>query len=104
MVVLSAIYKKPEDVEAFDEHYAKVHTPLVSKVPGLVRMEVLRYSKMITPPTTTVAEQPYMQCNMYFETMESFKTAMASEENKAAGKDLMSFAGPLVTMCISEVK
>src|SRR5687768_6574076 len=104
MVVLSAIYKKPEDVQAFDEHYTNVHTPLVSKVPGLQRMEVLRFSKMITPPNTTIAEQPYMQCNMYFDTMESFKAAMASEENKAAGKDLMSFAGPLVTMCIGEVK
>jgi uncharacterized protein (TIGR02118 family) len=104
MVVLSAIYKTPEDTAAFDEHYQNVHTPLVKKVPGLVNMEVLRFSKMITPPTSTVGEQPYMQCNMYFENMDSFKAAMASEENKAAGKDLMGFAGPLVTMCIGEVK
>lgn len=104
MVVLTAIYKKPENPEAFDAHYADVHTPLVSKVPGLVRMEVLRFSKMITPPNATVAEQPYMQCNMFFESMDTFKTAMASDENKAAGKDLMGFAGPLVTMCIGEVK
>ena len=103
MVVLSAIFTKPEDTQAFDEHYSNVHAPLMSKVPGLLRMEVLRYSKMITPPTATVAEQPYLQCNMYFENKDAFKTAMASEENKAAGKDLMNFAGPLVTMCIGEV-
>lgn len=103
MVVLSAIFSKPEDTQAFDEHYSNVHAPLMSKVPGLLRMEVLRYSKMITPPTATVAEQPYLQCNMYFESKDTFKTAMASDENKAAGKDLMSFAGPLVTMCIGEV-
>lgn len=104
MVVLSAIYKTPEDTAAFDEHYQNVHTPLVKKVPGLKNMEVIRFSKMITPPTSAVSEQPYMQCNMYFDTMDTFKAAMASDENKAAGKDLMSFAGPLVTMCIGEVK
>lgn len=104
MVVLSAIYKAPADTASFDEHYENVHTPLVRKVPGLMNMEVIRFSKMITPPTPTVAEQPYMQCNMYFENMDTFKAAMASDENKAAGKDLMGFAGPLVTMCIGEVK
>ena len=36
--------------------------------------------------------------------MDSFKAAMASEENKAAGKDLMSFAGPLVSMSIGSVE
>lgn len=102
MIVLAAIYKTPADTLAFEEHYMNVHTPLVKKVPGLLRMEAMRFSKMITPPTSTVAEQPYMQCNMYFENMDTFKAAMASEENKAAGKDLMSFAAPLVTMCIAE--
>ncbi len=103
MVVLSAIYKTPEDSATFDAHYNDVHTPLVKKVPGLRKLEVTKFSKMLTPPTSTLAEQPYLQCNMYFDDMDAFKSAMASEENKAAGKDLIGFAGPLVSMCVGKV-
>jgi uncharacterized protein (TIGR02118 family) len=39
---------------------------------------------------------------MHFPDRDTFKTAMASEENKAAGKDVMSFAGTLVTMVHGE--
>jgi len=100
MVTLIALYKKPDDPVAFQEHYENIHTPLIRKVPGLRRMQITRFSKMLTPANTTLAEQPYLECTMYFDNMDSFKAAMASEENKAAGKDLMSFAGPLVSMCI----
>ncbi len=103
MVVLSAIYKTPEDSAAFDAHYNDVHSPLIKKIPGLRKLEVTKFSKMLTPPTSTLAEQPYLQCNMYFDDMDGFKSAMASDENKAAGKDLMGFAGPLVSMCVGKV-
>ncbi len=100
MVTLTALYKKPEDTSAFDEHYENVHTPLIRKVPGLRKMEITRFSKMLTPANALISEQPYLQCTMYFDDKNAFKAAMASEENIAAGKDLMSFAGSLVTMCI----
>jgi len=100
MVTLTALYKKPDDSAAFDEHYENIHTPLIKKVPGLRKMQITRFSKMLTPGNATLSDQPYLECIMYFDTMDSFKVAMASEENKDAGKDLMSFAGPLVSMCI----
>jgi uncharacterized protein (TIGR02118 family) len=100
MVVLTALYKTPEDQSAFDEHYTNVHTPLVKKIPGLKKIELTKFSKMLTPATSLIGEQPYLQCNMYFENMDSFKAAMASDENKAAARDLSGFAGPLVSMCI----
>ena len=40
MIKLVALYKRPEDVAEFDRHYSEVHSPLMSKVPGLVRMEI----------------------------------------------------------------
>ncbi|MBS1904541.1 MAG: EthD family reductase [Bacteroidetes bacterium] len=102
MVVLTALYKTPENPTEFDAHYNDVHTPLVKKIPGLKKLEVLKFSKMLTPATALLAEQPYLQCNMYFADMDAFKAAMASDENKAAGKDLMSFAAPLVSMCVAK--
>jgi uncharacterized protein (TIGR02118 family) len=100
MVTLTALFKKPDDSIAFEEHYENIHSPLMQKVPGLRKMQVTRFSKMLTPPNTLLSEQPYMECIMYFDDMDTFKAAMASEENKAAGKDLMSFAAPLVSMYI----
>ena len=104
MITLTALYKTPEDSDAFDEHYANVHTPLIKNVPGLRKLEITRFTKMLTPPTELLNEQPYLQCTMFFDSMDSFKVAMASEENKVAGKDLMSFAGPLVSMNIGSVE
>ena len=104
MISLTAVFKKPEDTESFEQHYNTVHAPLMKKVPGLAKMEVTRFTKMLTPPTGLITEQPYLQCTMYFDSMDTFKAAMATDENKAAGKDLMTFAGPLVTMSIGTVE
>lgn len=100
MIVLTALFKTPENVGEFDSHYNDVHAPLMKKVPGLLKMEVTKYSKMLTPANSMLGEQPYLQCNMYFADKDSFKAAMSSDENKAAGADLMSFAAPLVSMCV----
>lgn len=100
MVTLTALYRTPDDPAGFEEHYEHVHTPLIEKVPGLRKMQITRFSKMITPANATLSNQPYLECRMYFDDMDAFKRAMASEENKAAGNDLMSFAGAIVSMCI----
>jgi uncharacterized protein (TIGR02118 family) len=104
MVSLTAIYKTPENSTEFDAHYEDVHTPLVKKMEGLRKLELLRVKKMLTPPTSTIAEQPYLVCIMYFDDMQSLKVAMASEGGVAAAQDLMSFAGPLVSMVTAEVQ
>lgn len=97
MVKLIAIYKNPENKEGFDEHYFNVHTPLVKKVPGLEKVEV---TKIFGSPT---GESDYhLLAEMYFKDKETFNTAMKSPEMKAAGKDLMGFAGPLVTMMFGD--
>jgi len=98
MVKLVALYKQPEDKKAFDEHYFQVHLPLAQKMPGLIKATVTRYTG--TPMGT---EPPYyLQADMYFENLEALQKSMASPEGKAAAKDLMSFAGKLVTMMIAE--
>ena len=47
MVKLIALYKKPSDVQAFDEHYNNKHTPLVKKMPGLKKLEVSKITSAI---------------------------------------------------------
>ena len=97
MVKLIALFKKPADVEEFEEHYAHVHLPLVERIPGLRKTEL---SRITGAPR---GEAPfYMIYEMYFDDMDAYDRAMASDENKAAGRDLMSFAKDLVSLMIAD--
>jgi len=93
-----ALYETPDDIPAFLEHYQNVHAPLARKVPGLQKLVVNRIKANAfggDPPYFLIAE-------MHFATKEAFDTAMASEENKAAGRDAMKFARGIVTGLIAE--
>ncbi len=97
MVKLIALYKKPADVEAFEQHYTQIHIPLVEKIPGIRKTE---WTRFLASPG---GEAPYyMMYEMYFDNMDAYKAAMRSEENKAAGQDLMSFAKDFVTLMVAE--
>ncbi len=98
MIKLVALFKRPENTLDFDAHYTDVHAPLMRRVPGLERMEVTRNLKAFRGEP-----EYYLIAEMYFRDRESFDVAMASEENRAAGKDLMSFAREYVTMVYGEV-
>jgi uncharacterized protein (TIGR02118 family) len=99
MIKLVALFKRPDDVSEFERHYTDVHAPLMSKVPGLLRMEVTRNLKAFR------GEPEYFQITeMYFADQDSFDAAISSEENRATGKDLMSFARDVVTMLYGEVE
>jgi uncharacterized protein (TIGR02118 family) len=98
MVKLVALYKQPEDKKAFDDHYFGTHLPLANKMPGLIKTKVTKFTE--TPMGT---EPPfYLKAEMFFENKESLQKAMSSPEGKAAAKDVMFFAGKLVTMMVGE--
>lgn len=98
MVKMIALYKQPEDKQAFDEHYFGTHGPITEKIPGLRKMEV---TKIVGTPMGKESEY-YLMCEMYYDDHDAFKAAMKTDEAKASGKDLMSFAGDLVTLMIGE--
>ena len=93
-----ALYKKPEDVPAFLEHYDNVHAPLARKVPGLKKLVVNRITG-----NAFGGDAPYfLIAEMQFESREDFDAAMSSDENRATGKDAMQFAKGLITALIAE--
>lgn len=96
-VTLMALYRKPDDVDAFMRHYETVHVPLVRETPHLEQITVRRVtgSPMGDPPYFLVAE-------MRFADAKRFAEAMKSPQNRAAGKDLMAFARDLVTLMVVE--
>jgi uncharacterized protein (TIGR02118 family) len=97
MVKLIALYKKPANVDAFEQHYAQVHVPLVEKIPGVRKTE---WTRFLASPQ---GEAPYyMMYEMYFDSMEAYQAAMKSEENKIAGQDLLLFAKDSVTLMVAD--
>jgi uncharacterized protein (TIGR02118 family) len=96
-VKLIALYKQPEDEAAFLSHYHDVHMPLVAKTPHLQKAVVNRVTG------SPMGEAPYfLIAEMHFPDRARFDEAMASPENRAAGKDLMGFARRLVTLVVAE--
>lgn len=99
MVKLVAVFKKPADLTSFEEHYEKVLLPLISKMPGMKRLEISRV-------TGAPMSQPqfYRMAEMYFEDQKALNAAVISQEGMAAAKDLMGFARDIVHMFFAEVK
>lgn len=97
MVRMTALYRRPEDPEAFERAYFEEHLPLVRRVPGLERIEVARQRR-----TLMGQEGPYLVCDMYFPSMETFKQAMASAEGQAMARDAQRFSD-IVTVILAEV-
>ena len=104
MHTLIALYRAPENIEEFDKHYNEHHTPLVKQMDGIRKIEVVWVDKMLTPANETLGNTPHLMCTMYFDDAEALKNAMKSEGGKAAARDLMSFAGPLVSMYTGRVE
>jgi uncharacterized protein (TIGR02118 family) len=97
-VKLIAIYERPDDPEAFFQHYETVHAPLVRKTPGLQSLVLNRVAEDMLggePPYLLIAEMTYPD-------RPTFDAAMKSRENQAAGQDLMTFAKGKVRILVTE--
>lgn len=94
---LIALYKLPDDVAAFDDHYFSTHIPLAEKMPGLIQAV---YNKVTGSPMGK--SNYHLMAELTFESQDALNAAMASDEGKAAAKDLMGFAGNLVTLMFAE--
>jgi len=98
MVKMIALYKQPQDIEQFNEHYFGTHVPLNGKTPGLLRTEVSRFVDLRGGET-----EYFLMAEMYFESRERLMASFRTPESAAAREDLMSFADGLVTFWFAEV-
>jgi uncharacterized protein (TIGR02118 family) len=97
-IKLIAIYDTPDDAETFFKHYDTVHTPLVKQTPGLEKVVLNKISADAfggVAPYALIAE-------MHYPDRATFDAAMKSPENRAVGKDLMSFAKGKVKVLIAD--
>lgn len=94
MVSLFALYRKPDDVDQFLEHYQTIHVPLARQLPGLRSLE------WGMPLALSSGDAPgwFMVAEMRFASREAALQAMKSREGRAAADDINLFAPDLVTM------
>jgi len=83
MARMIAIYKTPENKDAFDKHYFEVHIPLAKKLPGLRKYDVSK-SPIIS---TTGDLDTYLIGTLHFDSLDAIKTAFASPQGKACVAD-----------------
>jgi uncharacterized protein (TIGR02118 family) len=103
MIKYIALYRRPADVEAFDEAYFTSHLPLVERTPGLVRAEVAKVTRVFAPGFLG-EQEPHIVAEMYFESTDAMKAAFQSPEWQAAGSNLAEIGGvELVAMFAAEV-
>lgn len=98
MVKLVVAYGHPEDVAAFDRHYAETHAPLAQKIPDLQRFEAGRVLG-----TADGSPAPYhFIAELWFDSAEQLQQAMQSPEGQAAAADVGTFASGGATLMIAE--
>ena len=101
MVKTIVLYKEPADKVAFDTYYLEKHLPLVKAVPGVVRIEVSKF-------TGGAAGGPapyYLMAEIWFNSAEEMGAGWSSFEGRATGKDLRNFVSnpATVTMAFAEI-
>lgn len=94
---LTVLYGRPEDPEAFDEHYLGVHGPLVDKIPGLVRWDTARFSAAADGGDLTY----FRVANLYFADSDALGAGLGSDEGKATAADFQQIAPPGSRMFIA---
>jgi uncharacterized protein (TIGR02118 family) len=97
MIHFVVLYRQPADPAAFDRAYWEAHVPLVKQIPHLTGLEVAKFW-----PGKDGPAKFYQVATLKFADKESFKAAMKSPENAAAGANLMSFAGDIIEFYTAE--
>lgn len=95
---ISVCYGRPEDPAAFDEHYRAIHIPLTRKVPGLADFTWGTCQSMDGSDPAF-----YAVAHLIFDTEADLKSALASPEMRAAGKDVRNFASGGATMFVQNL-
>jgi uncharacterized protein (TIGR02118 family) len=80
-------YGQPQDPGAFDAHYRGTHVPLTVQLPGLVRFTTGKPQSL--DPSHPA---PHLVAELDFDSEQAMGAAFASEEGKAASRDLAGFA------------
>jgi uncharacterized protein (TIGR02118 family) len=89
-VKLVVLYTHPDDPDTFDEHYLRIHGPLVDAIPGLLRWEGARI--LGTPDG---GDHTYSRiAELYFADRTALQDGLGSDAGVRAADDFQQIAPP----------
>jgi uncharacterized protein (TIGR02118 family) len=101
MTTLLALYRRPnggpEALSTFERRYAAEHLPLVAGTPGLRGTHVRRVSGALGGDTDLV-----LITTMDFDDRAALDAGLASDDMRAAGRNLREIAPGLATFLVLE--
>jgi len=101
MITLLALYRRPEGgdeaLAMFERRYAEEHLPLIAATPELLAVRVRR----VTQPLLGDREV-FLTCSMEFADRAALDRALASDEMRAASRNLREVAPGLATLLVLE--
>jgi uncharacterized protein (TIGR02118 family) len=83
MVKVTVLLPKPENQQAFDDHYFGIHVPLVENLPQVQDVSILR-----TFEVQNMSIHPYIVAQFSFENREVMDQSLASAEGEALYADV----------------
>ena len=89
-------YGAPADAEQFEKHYAEVHAPLASALPGLRRFTT-------SHPRGLGTQAPYFVAELWFDDGDALKAALKSPEMATTAGDAQTFDVASTVMFSGEV-
>ena len=87
-VKLVVLYTQPEDANAFEQHYADTHMPLVDRIPGLARAE----TGLVGAAADGGEKTFHRITELYFADPDAMQAAFGSDEGKATAADYQEIA------------
>jgi uncharacterized protein (TIGR02118 family) len=101
MTTMLALYRRPEGgpdaVETFERRYAEEHLPLIAATPGLRAVRVRSVTQTLLGDRDT-----FLVTAMEFDDRAALDAALASDEMRAASRNLREIAPGLATLLVLE--
>jgi uncharacterized protein (TIGR02118 family) len=101
MITMLALYRRPdggqEALETFERRYAEEHLPLIAATSGLRGVHVRHVTD-----TLLGDREVFLVTSMDFDDRAALDLALASDEMRAAGRNLREIAPGLTTLVILE--
>lgn len=95
-----ALYRRPDDPDAFVRQYRAAHVPLVKRFPGLRRLTVSR----VEPDAGSAGNEIFFVSTMYWDDRESLEAALHSPERAIAYEDTAKFRQYQIGRYVGEVE
>ena len=94
---LMLLFRRPDDVDGFEQRWSHEFVPRAEKMPGIRRVTV---SRIHGGPSG--AADLHLVHELFFDDVDSLQRALTSPEGTEAGRALMDVAANFVSLCFAE--